>query len=81
MSLKRKTLKGPCGATLELDPAQVFPDDPGAGTPALVRYRGHTGTYWCCINECECDGVELPQDVVDWLNSDAVSDEVESLGA
>ncbi|RDJ35021.1 MAG: hypothetical protein DWQ19_09305 [Crenarchaeota archaeon] len=77
----KKTLHGPKGAILILDQAQVFPDDPGAGTPAMVKYRNNYSTYWCCINEGVCDEVELPQEVMDWLDSEAVENEIKKIGA
>ena len=81
MTLIKKTLKGPQNTQLILDQAQVFPDDPGAGTPATVKYRNHYGSYWCCVGDEECDGVELPQEVLDWLNSSKIVNEVEAIEA
>lgn len=77
----RKTIKGPQGAELILDESQVFPDDPGAGTPAVVKYRNRYGTYWCCVGEGECDGVELPEEILNWLRSETIEQEIETLGA
>ena len=42
-----KTLRGPNGITLTLDATQIFPNDPGQGTPAMVYTRGGSATYWC----------------------------------
>ena len=64
---------------LVLDSTQVFPDDPGAGTPAMVYLRRAgrevgSATYWCAIGEAELDnyggGVFLlsPQSVA-WLEA------------
>jgi hypothetical protein len=54
--MTRKTLSGPQGIRIELDSAEIFPDDPGQGTPAMV-YVGegdqHSGTYWAALNEGE----------------------------
>lgn len=37
---------------VELDKAQVFPDDPGNGTPAMVSTKsGYSATYWCACGE------------------------------
>lgn len=41
---------------LDLDKSQVFPDDPGNGTPAMVRliHRGKElarASYWAAVNE------------------------------
>lgn len=41
--------------SVELDRSQVFPDDPGQGTPAVVYLDCPSGrfsaTYWCAIGE------------------------------
>ena len=50
-------LRGPGGITLTLDVTQVFPDDPGRGTPAIVEVPGRgTATYDCAVGEGEVDG-------------------------
>lgn len=47
-------LRGPGGLTLKLDVRQVFPDDPGNGTPALVIHPKHgTASYDCAMGEGE----------------------------
>ena len=73
------TLKGPRGALLHLDSSRIIPDDPGADTPALVEYRGNWGTYWCASETGECDGFDLPDSVLAWLNSDEVANAVEAM--
>lgn len=79
----KKTLRGPMGVELLLDSAEVFPDDPGNGTPALVYYRGGVGTYWCACEEGEVQAstkmIRLPRKVVSWLENDEIYREVESL--
>jgi hypothetical protein len=47
----RKTLTGPEGIRLELDSAEIFPDDPGQGTPAMVYLGNHSATYWWATGE------------------------------
>jgi hypothetical protein len=74
-----RILVGPYNVKLELDPSQVIPDDPGAGTPALVHFRGDSGSYWCAVGEGMCGDVRLPNSAVRWLLSRKVSAEVESL--
>lgn len=59
---------------LVLDKTQVFPDDPGAGTPALVVVnQGHqssSGTYMCVKDQGETvDGCQLSARELDWLDS------------
>lgn len=44
--------------TVRLDRGQVFPDDPGNGTPALVEAPGYCSTYWCACGEGELLGNE-----------------------
>ena len=68
----RKTLIN--GALIvELDRSQVFPDDPGNGTPAMVRWRGFSATYWCAVGEEELhnwitgEAKKLPASWVQWL--------------
>jgi hypothetical protein len=71
VSRPKKNLIGPGGVRIELDPSQVFLDDPGAGTPAMVYLpfgRG-SGTYWCACDTGEVDGEPLLTDrQVEWLN-------------
>lgn len=55
--MKRK-LRGPFGLTIELNQGEVFPLDPGQGTPAMVyRNKGLcdecSGTYWCVTDTGE----------------------------
>lgn len=69
----RKVICGPGGIVLELDKREWFPDDPGNGTPVLVRYRGGTASLSCAINEEEvCDEstgafLRLNKTQVKWL--------------
>lgn len=66
------TLVGVGGVRLVLDPTQIFPADPGQGTPAMVYYKGGSATYWCATGEGEVDAhdryIELPPAVRDWLD-------------
>lgn len=76
--MAKLTLNGPQGVKLHLDSTQIFPDDPGNGTPALVEWRGETGTYWCSADTGECGDRMLPESICRWLNSDKVVDQVEA---
>ena len=54
----KQTLHGPSGLRIELDASEIFPDDPGAGTPAMVyRNKGLcdecSGTFGCVIETGE----------------------------
>ena len=78
--MKRK-IQGPHGLLLVLDTEEVFPNDPGAGTPAVVHWRGASSTYWCAMGTGELlsyrDGVVLLTDAqMDWLCSERVENEV-----
>jgi hypothetical protein len=78
----KKLLRGPGGITISLDSEQIIPDDPGAGTPAVVQYRGHSGTYWCAASTGELicgSGIhQLSQEHVDWLNSSEIEELVDT---
>jgi hypothetical protein len=80
----KRELNGPCGSRLVLDPAQVFSDDPGAGTPAMIYYRGGAATFWCAQGEGRVDAdragfIRLPKQVRDWLDSQDVQEAVDRL--
>ncbi len=79
--MARRSIRGPLGAVLHLDPDEIFPDDPGNGTPALVEWRDQWGTYWCVSETGDIDGDTVPDSILRWLNSDKISNEVESLYA
>jgi hypothetical protein len=64
-----KTLRGPRGIKVVLDRSKVVPDDPGQDTPALVYWRGKSSTLCCAYNEGEVDGVALPKEQAEWLDS------------
>ncbi len=69
MNETKKTLRGPGGIRIELDRSEVFPNDPGNGTPALVYCRGNTATYWCACGEGEVDGIMLSEGQMEWLEN------------
>lgn len=63
--------------TLEIDPVEYDPEDPGQGTPLLVvGPRNASGTYDRVIDTAELyDGdtcVLVPSRVIRWLQSDGV---------
>ena len=82
--MTRKTLRGPGGLMLVLDRTQVFPDNPGEGTPALVvaPFGRGTSTYDCAADTGEVEGSDgvtpLTRKQCEWLNSKSVADEVEA---
>jgi hypothetical protein len=42
-------LKGPGGLVVELDSEQVFPEDPGQGTPAMCHLGRLSSTFDCAL--------------------------------
>lgn len=51
--ITKKTYYG-FGLKIVLDRSQVFPDDPGQGTPAMVySASGASATLWCAMSEGE----------------------------
>ena len=57
------------GLTLELDSDQIFPEDPGQGTPAMVYSGIHSGTFHAAMETGELDGGDflLSQGQQQWL--------------
>jgi hypothetical protein len=75
-----KTLNGPGGLTLVLDSREIFPDDPGQGTPAMVHleHRNASSTFWCATGEGTVSGngfgddsgdIELTSSQKNWLEA------------
>jgi len=67
--MTKQTLIGPNGLRLVLDSAEIFPDDPGQGTPAMVYLRGESATYWCALNEGEVDRQATNASQQAWLEA------------
>lgn len=67
--MTKQILRGPSGIKLELDATEIFPDDPGMGTPALVVMpNGDTGSFSCVSSEGETvDGTRLTKAQMNWL--------------
>lgn len=57
------------GLVVELDPREVFPEDPGKGTPVMVVWPAKKActTFWCATGEGEIDGHELSDRQLVWL--------------
>lgn len=47
--MAQATLYGPQGVKIVLDTDEIIPDDPGAGTPAMVILGEYSATYWYAI--------------------------------
>jgi len=76
MKSKKQKITGPNGLVIELDASEVYRDNPGQGTPAMVyRNKGlcdeDSGTFWCAVGEGELSyhGSALTQEESDWLAS------------
>jgi len=58
---------------VQLDKSQVFPDDPGQGTPAMIRCFEYHATYWCGVDnglyDSEDNQLDLTPEEIDWLQS------------
>lgn len=67
-----RVLEGPHGIFIRLDRSQVIPDDPGAGSPALVHEeegQQRSGTFWCVRDMGEwIDGEPLDRRQQEWLD-------------
>ncbi|MFA5234739.1 MAG: hypothetical protein WC390_10100 [Sulfurimonas sp.] len=76
-----KTLRGPGGIKVQLDRSQIFPDDPGQGTPAIVVLKNASSTYNCACGEGElfcddhCGVIQLTDAQLEWLGR--IEDEIE----
>lgn len=84
--MMKKTLRGPDGVTLELDSGEIYPDDPGNGTPAMVCKGGGFGSLTCVectgeIYDSRIGDVQLSARSLDWLASEKVQNMVESMYA
>jgi hypothetical protein len=69
----KQTLIGPAGLTIVLDSDEIIPDDPGAGTPAMVHLYTASSTYWWAIGEGTLDAggrdIELSTTQKNWLDA------------
>ena len=71
MLRRKETLRGPGGLLIKLDASEIFPDDPGNGTPAMVckPFGGATSTFWCACDTGEIDGEEMTNAQKTWLDA------------
>jgi hypothetical protein len=88
--MKKRTISNArLGLSIELDPSQAFPDDPGMGTPALVVKKVGRKTYtgsWTCANdmgELDCGEYVLTENELEWLSKqdDEVTKAVDAMFA
>lgn len=81
-SIKKFTFKCHGTWTLECDPNEVYPNDPGMGTPLLIiAPNGSTVTLACGLDvgETDCGGkntVQITAPVMCWLES--IQDQAEA---
>lgn len=62
------TLYSKYNIKIELDETEIFPYNPGDGTPCMVIHdKGDTGTYWCCLDTGFVDDMELNPKQMQWL--------------
>jgi len=81
--MTQKTLNGPGGIRLVLDSAQIFPDDPGQGTPAMVHVGDECGTYGAAADTGELicgksNFFELSGAQLRWLQSEEIESAVDA---
>ena len=59
------------GLVVELDPTEVFTDDPGQGTPVMVYWpaKKACATYWSAFETGEVEWYELSDKQLEWLDS------------
>ncbi len=72
--MQTRILQGPGGLRVELDRSQVFPDDPGNGTPAMCYLGRDSATYWCARDVGEIDYQQLTDAQCKWLHD--IDDEI-----
>jgi hypothetical protein len=60
---------GPGGIRVEFDATQIFPDDPGQGTPVLVCLGRETATFCSALNFGEVDSTQLSPEQTAFLVS------------
>ena len=66
----RFTKYGPNGLRVEFDSSEIFPEDPGQGTPVLVYLGRETASFCCALNEGEVGGyVRLSPEQIEFLAS------------
>lgn len=74
-NIRKLTLRGPGGLTIELDRDRIVEDDPGADTPALVCLPkgGGSSTFWFALDTGTIMGsrvdVDVTPDQMQWLES------------
>lgn len=76
MNATKKSFRGPGGLLVSLDRSQVFPKDPGMGTPAMVYlpFGKGSATYYCAADTGEVEDEPLTPRQGQWLND--IADEV-----
>lgn len=81
--MTKRTLHGPNGLRILLDSNEIYPNDPGNGTPAIVQLFGFSATYGCAADTGELtdkhgEDRELTTVQLNWLQSDTVENAVNS---
>jgi hypothetical protein len=65
MTIKKTYFHG--AYKLVLDSAEIHPNDPGAGAPAMVYCGKRSGTYGCVVDTGELEDLDLSESVLNWL--------------
>ena len=65
---RKQTIKGPGGIKIELDADEIYPNDPGQGTPILVVIGTQTASYNCAGDTGECGDTFVLDNQMKWLN-------------
>ena len=67
----KKTINGTNGLRIDLDTDEVFTDDPGQGTPAMVYFDKFSATYDCAVDtgELSCGDYILKDCQLEWLEA------------
>ena len=74
LDVPNQTLRGPNGIRLELDASEIYPNDPGMGTPMLVCLKGETMTLNCAEDNSAALGCNEEQTEWIWEISNAAND-------
>ncbi len=63
------------GLKIILDEKEIFPSDPGMGTPVIMEktldYKSYTATWNCGTSEGELDDYSLTDEEIEWFLSKA----------
>jgi hypothetical protein len=71
----RTISKQSLGLKIILDETEIYPKDPGMGTPVIIEknlnFKTYTATWNCGTETGELDGYSLTDEEKEWLESKA----------